>query len=139
MPPEGMVHALRRATGLLSRNGLLIDLHPTPDDAQLTIVRAADGEDAIGPLRSEPARKRHANADAAIATALATGILSRESVDSFVFSRYSDSLDELAAYVDRKWTARFDDDLLTTARRSLAPGDALRLWERVAISALRPV
>jgi hypothetical protein len=139
MPPEGMVHALRRATGLLSRNGLLIDLHPTPDDAQLTIVRAAGGEDAVGPLRSEAARERHANADAAIATAVATGILSRASADTFVFSRYSESLDELAAYVDRKWIARFDDDQLTTARRSLSPGDTLRLWERVSISALRPL
>jgi hypothetical protein len=138
MPPEGMVHALRRASELLQPDGVLIDLHPTPDAAELSVVRPDGAREAIGPLHSETATQRHANADAAIETALEEGFLARTAADSFVFARYSDSLDQLNDYVTTKWTARFDEATLTRARSALRPESTLRLQENVSISALRP-
>lgn len=138
MPAEGMVDALRRASALVAADGVLIDLHPTPDDAQLHVVRGAVAQ-PIGPLRSRDATERHANADAAIATAIAEGVLVRDAGAQFVFSRYSSSLDELVDHVHSKWSARFDDALLTKARRALRGGGALRLSEKVSIAALRPL
>jgi len=48
MPAEGMVHALRRATDLVTPRGLLIDLHPTPDIAHLAIVFPDGTAETIG-------------------------------------------------------------------------------------------
>lgn len=138
MPAEGMVHALRRASGLLTPGGILIDLHPTTDFPQLSIVYSDGGEQPVGPLVSESARERHAAADRAIATTIAEGTLTRDAMNVFVFSRYSESLDELADHVNAKWTTRFDDDTRARARRLLREHCRVRLWEYVSISALRP-
>ena len=138
MPAEGMVHALRRATDLVTPRGLLIDLHPTPDIAQLAIVSPNGTTETIGIVHSENAVERHTNANAAVAAALDDGFVVRERADTFLFSRYCDSLDELVAYVETEWTAWFDAVTLDKARSQLRPGCRLRLSERVAISALCP-
>jgi hypothetical protein len=137
MPAEGMVHALRRAIDLVAPCGVLIDLHPTPDIAQLAIIVPDGSADAIGALHSKTAVERHTNADAAVATVLTEGFVTRERADIFLFSRYCDSLDELVAYVETKWTAWFDAVTLDKARSQLRPGCRLRLSERVSRSALR--
>jgi len=137
MTAESMVHALRRTTELLTPDGVLIDLHPTTDFPNLAIIHRDGREEPLGPLVSESARDRHAAADCAIAATIAEGTLAREAAAIFVFSRYSDALDELADYVNAKWTTRFDDDLREAARRRLTPGCRLRLWEYVSIQALR--
>src|SRR5262245_39318718 len=124
MPEEGMVDALRRAAGLLAPDGVLLDLHPTSDFPQLTVVHHIDHggrEEPIGPLISEAARKRHAAADRAIEAALAEQTLVRDAAAVFVFSHYSDSADELADHVNAKWTTHFSDDLREHARRMLRP------------------
>ena len=130
MPPEGMVHALRRATDLTAPFGTVIDLHPTPDVAQLAIVFPDGTAETIGIVHSETAVERHANADAAIATALSDGFVERERADTFIFSRYCESLDELAAYVETKWTAWFDAVTLDKARAQLRPACRLRLSKK---------
>ena len=137
MPAEGMVHALRRATDLVTPRGLLIDLHPTPDIAHLAIVLPDRTAEIIGIVQSETAVERHTNADAAVAAALTEGFVWCERVDIFLFSRYCDSLDELVSYVETKWTASFDAMTVDKATRQLRPGCRLRLSERVSISALR--
>ena len=138
MPAEGMVHALRRTSELLTPDGLLIDLHPTTDFPQVAVAYEDGHEQPVGPLVSESARDRHAAADRAIATAIAQGTLSQDAMDVFVFSRYCESLDELADYVNAKWTTRFDDETRAKARRMVRPGCRIRLWEYVSISKLRP-
>jgi hypothetical protein len=134
-----MVHALRRAIALLAADGVLIDLHPTTDSPQLTVAHDDGDEEPIGTLASDSARERHAAADRAIDAAIAERTLSRDAADVFVFSRYSDSADELADHVNAKWTTHFSDDLRARARQMLRPGSRLRLWEYVSISALRPM
>ena len=137
MPAEGMVHALSRATNLVTPFGTLIDLHPTPDIAQLAIVFADGTAEGVGAVLSETAVERHTNADAAVAAALADGFVACERADTFVFSRYCESLDELVAYVESEWTAWFDAATLARASSKLQPGCRLRLSEPVSISALR--
>ena len=115
MPHEGMVDALRRAIELLPPDGLLIDLHPTPDVAQLSLVQTDGTTELLGPLRSDTAVQRHTNADAAVAAAVAAHFLDRDSSAAFVFSRYCDSLDELVEQLSanglrgsmkRRWRVR---------------------------------
>jgi hypothetical protein len=137
MPAEGMVHALRRASDLVAPGGALIDLHPTPDIAELAVVLPDGTANPVGVVHSDSAVERHTNADAAVAAALADGFIARAHADTFIFSRYCDSVDELAAYVDRKWSAWFDAATLDRARNQLRSDCRLRLSERVSISALR--
>jgi hypothetical protein len=137
MPAEGMVHALRRAIDLVTPSGVLIDLHPTPEIAQLAIVFPDETADVIGAVHSETAVERHTNADAAVAAALTEGFVWCERADTFVFSLYCDSLDELVKYVETKWSAWFDTVTLDKATSLLRPGCRLRLSERVSISALK--
>jgi hypothetical protein len=137
MPAEGMVHALRRANDLVTSGGVLIDLHPTPDIAKLAVVFPDGTANAVGVVHSDTAVERHTNADAAVAAAVENGFVARESAVVFSFSRYCDSLDELVAYVETKWTAWFDKATLDKARNQLRAGSRLRLSERVSISALR--
>ena len=139
MPAEGMVHTLRRAAELVAPNGLLLDLHPTADNADLAVVDHDGAAEIVGPVLSKTAAQRHANADAAVAAALQEGFVTRTGADVFVFSRYCPSLDELVSYVETDWHAWFDATTLERARRRLATGTMLRLSERVAITAFRTV
>jgi hypothetical protein len=138
MPHEGMVDALRRALHLLRPDGVLIDLHPTPDTPQLDVVARDGAAERVGPLQSEAAAERHRNADGALATAVAERLFTIERASVFRFRRYCNAVDELADHVNRKWTTRFDDELAAKARRALRPGRRLCVWEDVSITALRP-
>jgi hypothetical protein len=117
---------------------LLIDLHPTSDDAVLDVVRPEGPIETIGPLRSEEARERHARADGALARVVEERVFSREASSTFTFRRYGGLLDEIVDYVDRKWTARIDEPTRARARVALRPGSVLCLRENVSISLLRP-
>ena len=69
---------------------------------------------------------------------LADAFVWRGPSSTFVFSRYCDSIDELAAYLEAKWTAWLDRPTQDRARRELRSGQTLRLSERVRLTALRP-
>src|SRR5262245_9370110 len=116
MPPEGMVHALHRAAALVAADGRLVDMHPTPATPHLTAFVPDGAAVYVGPLDAEDARVRHARADAALAEALANGIVALEGTRTFTFCRVSDTLDELLTYVGGTWNGRFDAATLERAR-----------------------
>ena len=136
MPPEGMVHALRRAHGLLAPGGRLIDLHPSVETARVE----ADGV-SIGTLDAGQADLRHAAADAALARALDAGLFAVESEREFWFWTYGDSIEELRDHVHASWqNSRVGDPLIARAHDAVGAdrGTVLRIAEYVRITRLRP-
>ena len=132
-----MVDALLSARRLLRPNGCLVDVHPTVESAHVEV-----GLDlCTGDLHAEDARRRHADADAALATIVARGIFTLDSAREFSFQRYADSVEELWDYVAEKWTdAHFDEATLNRTRdaRRSHPKASLRLHEHARITTLRP-
>ena len=130
-----MVDALLSARRLLRPDGCLVDVHPTVESAHLEV-----GVDiCTGDLHAEDARRRHAAADAALATIVARGIFAIEGVQEFSFRRYADSVEELWEYVAVKWTdAHFDDATLKRTRDALRTRLTASLWlrEQVRVTTL---
>src|SRR5437588_11933343 len=94
-----MVDALQRARSLLTSGGYVLDLHPTTEAPHLEV-----GGDLAGDLRADDARRRHAAAEAALATVLDRHLFVVSGTRDFSFRRYADSLDELTEYVSGKWS-----------------------------------
>jgi len=139
MPAEGMVHALHRASELTVEGGRIIDLHPTPATADLSVIHADGHIVPVGDLQADAARDRHANAEAALAEAVTRGLLQIERASTFMFRRESDSLEELVAYVGGKWNGRFDAETVARARAEQSPASVLSLREEVAIGLYCPL
>jgi hypothetical protein len=140
MPAEGMVDALHRAATLLAPEGVVVDIHPTID-AAIVEMGGGNARVAMGALHAEGSRARHAAADAAIVSAIASGRFVVESVQEFSFRRYADSIAELQDYVAHKWEGAFIDD--ATAARVIEafrrqPTVALWLDERARATKMRP-
>ena len=136
MPAEGMVHALERAHRLLVPDGCLVDLHPTPRASEIEV-----GEDSTGPLDAEKAQRRHAAADAALATIVGRGRFVIDGEREFSFRRYGDSIEQLRAYVCSTWhDTHVGDALAAHTREALRahPAATLRITEQVRITKLRP-
>ena len=139
-----MVHALKRARGLLDRRGFIVDVHPTTQQAHLEVYTGRDfirlAERIDDPSPTGP-RQRHAAADRAVASCVAAGELRQLSSVQFTFHTFADSVDDLLAYLAVKWkTLRFADTDLYRARERLAqtPGGSLVVTERVSAAKLTP-
>lgn len=138
-----MVHALRDAGSFAASDGVVVDLHPTPEPARLEIVdgtsltRIADRIDdgsAAGPSR------RHAAADAAIARCVEDGIFERRAAAEFTFWTQADTVFELRAYISAKWKQlHFDEADFRRAEAALlsVPGSTVVVTERVRAQTLR--
>lgn len=130
-----MVDALRRASGLVTRSGSIVDLHPTASAARLEV-----GSQVIGPIDAGDAPARHEAAGGAIREAVARGLLRVEHETEFDFYTYGDSAEELAEYIEANWrNARVGRRIVARARAALlaAPGAKPRVLERVRLSVLR--
>ncbi len=130
-----MVDALRRASGLVTRSGSIVDLHPTASAARLEV-----GSQVIGPIDAGDAPARHEAASRAISEAVACGFLRVEQETEFDFYTYGDSAEELAEYIEENWrNARVDRGIVARAHAALlaAPGAKPRVLERVRLSVLR--
>jgi hypothetical protein len=136
MPAEGMVHALHRAHALLAPGGCLIDLRPTAATARIE----ADGA-PIGCLDAAAADRRHAAADAALATVLAAGLFRIDEEREFWFLTHGDSIDQLRQHVHASWRdSRVGDALVARARaaRRADPAVRLSIAEQLRIRRLLP-
>src|SRR5437868_5974292 len=98
MPTEGMVHALHRAHALLTPGGCVIDLRPTAETARIE----ADGV-PLGRLDADEADRRHAAAEAALATVLAAGVFRVDGEREFPFLTHGDSIEELRDHIHASW------------------------------------
>ena len=131
-----MVHALHRADALLAPGGCLIDLRPTSETARIEA-----GGVPLGRLDADRADRRHAAAEAAMATALAAGLFRVDGEREFWFLTHGASIDELRDHVHASWRdSRIGDALAARANaaRRANPALALCVAEQFRITRLLP-
>ena len=138
-----MVDALYRASRWARPpSGCVIDLRPAGGIPQVELGLADGDVVPVGGLVVDEERfERHANADAALRTALTQGILSQENEAEFSFYRYPESPDDLRDYIAIKWRhTRLDDTTHARAAALLRHNPDGKLWlrEQVVIRLLRP-
>ena len=136
MPIEGMVHALHRARALVAPDGCVIDLRPTPETA-----RVEYGGVRLGDLDAGAADRRHAAAEAALATAVAAGLFRVDGEREFWFLTHGESIEELRDHVHATWRdSRIGDTLIARAHaaRRADPGLQLCIAEQLRITRLLP-
>lgn len=131
-----MVHALHRAHALLAPGGCLIDLRPTSETARIEA-----GGVPLGRLDADRADRRHAAAEAAMATAIAAGLFRVDGEGEFWFLTHGASIDELRDHVHASWRdSRIGDALAARANaaRRANPALALCVAEQLRITRLLP-
>jgi len=131
-----MVDALRRAHRTVAPEGIVVDLHPNASPAIVEI-----GGGLTGHVDVPDGRRRHAAADAAIATAVRAGWFAIERVVQFAFHTYADTIDELRDYIEENWRNARLDDLTVSRTREAAremPGERPRAREHVILTVMRP-
>ena len=131
-----MVDALRRTRTMLRFGGCVLDVHPTVEAPHYEVSGVWTGD-----LQADDARRRHAAADAAVATVLDMKLFEVEGEEEFSFRRYADSLSELQEYIAQKWSdARVDDETVHRTLDALHADHGGQLWlrEQARVTKLRP-
>jgi hypothetical protein len=131
-----MVDALRRAHRIVTPAGVVVDLHPSASPAAVEV-----GDRLTGYVNAADGRRRHAAADAAIATAVAEGLFAIERIVEFAFHTHADTIDELREYIEDHWRdARLDEATVSRTREAARgiPGARPRSRERVILTIMRP-
>jgi hypothetical protein len=131
-----MVHALHRAHALVAPDGCVIDLRPTAETA-----RVECGGEVIGCLDADAADRRHAAAEAALATAVSGGLFRADAERELWFLTHGASIEELRDHVHATWRdSRVGEALVARAhdaRRVNAAAD-VRIAEQLRITRLLP-
>jgi len=131
-----MVDALRLAHRIATAEGAVVDLHPSASSAAIEV-----GDRVAGDVMTGDAPLRHAAAGAAIATVVAEGLFSVETVVEFLFYTYPDSIEERRESIEDNWRdASVDDDTAARTRELMQqlPGVRPRARERVILTVLHP-
>jgi len=131
-----MVDALRRAHRIVTADGIVVDLHPSASPAVVEI-----GDCLTGSVAVVDGQRRHAAADAAIATVVREGLFAIERRTEFAFHTHADTIDELRDYIEENWRdARVDEATVgrTRAAARELPGERPRAREQVILTVMRP-
>ncbi len=133
-----MVHALNEIHRVLTDDGQLVDLRPITGERQLELVGPSDHL-RIGPFERLAVDPDDAAADGAVRTAIRDGLFHREKDGSFLFAYYWDTVDEMKAYVDERWSyTTLPPETEQEARRVMTAGPGrLRCLITVKISRMR--
>ncbi len=142
MPEAGMVHALKQLHDMLAENGRLIDIHPTPEPAAIT-VRLGSHKQLAGWITEGSDYTKYAAADSALAAAVSQGHYIRQTTATFTFTTTADTLADLNQYLADYWTdgriepqvaGYIEEKLLTTPLQDTE----LILTEKINITCLLP-
>jgi hypothetical protein len=131
-----MVDALRRAHRAVTPAGVVVDLHPSAAPAVVEV-----GDRLTGYVDVVDGRRRHAAADAAIATAVSEGLFAIERTVAFPFHTHADTIDELREYIEEHWRdAQLDEATVSRSREAARAfaGARPRSREQVILTILRP-
>jgi hypothetical protein len=135
-----MVHALEIIHGLLAPDGLLLDIHPSPDPPPIE-VRLGDQYHLAGWLKEADDYVEYIQADQALEEVVRRRLFSLEERGMFPFNTYADSMDELCAYLAETWQDAVVDDQVAgrvdDLMRSPEKDKEVVLRELVQISCLR--
>jgi hypothetical protein len=150
MANEGMVHALEQIHALLKAGGSLIDIHPVPDVAVITVMKA--GRQLFSEQYPSQSGEDFRAADRAIELVLKRNLFHLERSTIFDFFTHASSASELNDFfetadaydqrpqegtVQARRTELFArvDQLIGTA----GPGAELVYHERVRMACLKPI
>jgi hypothetical protein len=131
-----MVHALLSARRVLTTGGLLIDIHPEPDQPVILYGTPA-GQVVVGRLRES--RRRYLAARRSLARVAASTAFRRGQSRVFTFLHEAASLAVLDGYLARTWDTASLGPRIARAITRLArarPGGRIIVAERVRITVL---
>lgn len=137
--PEGVVGALRSIHHALRPDGILLDLHPEPQAATVTICSGSHSV-ATDPLSNATDRiGKICAARAVLARVVDEGYFALEAQDVFKFESHFPSIDDWYAFrVARGRTAEIDATAVERARQLATDmGGELRICEHIRASRLR--
>jgi hypothetical protein len=123
--PEGVVHALKKLHTALRPQGVLLDVHPLPQDSWFEVRRAGQNF-AVGQVDQAQDIADITSAEAALGQVLAGGRFVLEGERSFTFVRHFDSVETWLAFrAERQSTGSIAEEALDRARALLAeaPGE----------------
>ena len=137
-----MVHALEQIHFLLKPDGILIDIHPTPEPPPIDVRLDADIH-RVGWVREVDDYCEYVAADEALATAVSRNLYTWQKQGTFAFTTYADTILDLRQHLAQTWTdAIIDDDII---RRTLdlmqtpSLNQEIILREVIQIARLKPV
>lgn len=134
------MHVLRQLHKTLRPDGVLLDIHPQPEDPRVVVVRAGRSI-PIGALESAEDNAEIRQARKLLASVQRAGLFRTERRSIFTFRKYHDTVDAwLEHRRDRNATSIIPTEVLRAAKREMrAEGTALVVVDRVRASALRRV
>jgi hypothetical protein len=139
MESEGMVHALEIAHDLLSKDGIVIDIHPTSQPASVLFISYGN-EIYLGELEESDDYIEYLQADQAVEAVVQRGIFINRQTNNFFFRTYADSLEELTDYLSAEWkdailSPRIQEQAQKLSKKSIESGK-LAIHEQISITRL---
>ena len=121
-----MVHALVEIRRVLAPDGILLDLRPIAANWPIEVVSRRERKPAGRVTDSEEDLENDEAANQSLATAAEQGWYGREKEQSFPYSYYWDSPDQMLEFVEDEWAdfASLDEDVLRRLRSLWAVADA---------------
>lgn len=134
------MHVLRQLHKALKLGGLLLDIHPQPEDPRVVLVHP-EGAVTIGAIDWTVDNQEIRDARKRLARVVREGFFRLESRRWFDLAAYHESVEAwLSRREERGQTSPIPEEVLRRARTELRPGEGrLAVVERVRASALRRV
>jgi hypothetical protein len=136
-----MVHALRKARQVLKDDGILLDIHPLPDEPVIEVH--VDGlAHEVGRMHESDEGLEYRQAAAALDQATREGFLRVSATRVVTLARYADSLSDLREYLAHYWRDALIDPATAGRIERLFAGPEknkrLVLREQVQFTRLEP-
>ena len=130
-----MVHALEIIREMLKRGGRLMDIHPSGDPPPIELLHG-NSRTLLGYVGETDNFIEYAQADAAVAQAVANGWFSIEHQALFTFQTYADFVAELWGFLSRTWSDVILPDEAAAGEKETQPNQGVVVSEPVKISLL---
>ena len=130
-----MVHALEMIRELLKRGGRLVDIHPDGEASPIELL-CGNGRVLLGYVEETDNFIEYAQADAAVAQAVANGWYNIEHQALFTFHTYADSVVELWEFLSRTWSDAILPDEAAAREKEAFPNQGVMVTEQVRINLL---
>lgn len=98
-----MVRALEESWRVLKPHGVFIDLRPLSTDPPIEILSEA-GSGLAGQVDDSPDKDDDRAADVAVEQIVGRGLFRREEIVRFNFSFYWNSVNDMQAYAEERWS-----------------------------------
>jgi hypothetical protein len=137
---EGVVHALRRIHRSLRDHGVLLDVHPQPENSLLEVWQGS-GVTRLGKIDQEQDIREILESRACLATLESDGMFATSERRFFdLLEHYENAQDWLERWARKGWAFEVSNELLESANKLLADGGGeLIIREPVRATVLKRV